>query len=199
MRAFLSASRCAVLSTIGTDGAPRQIVIHYLLGDDHLRINGHRDRRWVANLQRDPRASLIVHDQADYLHYVSIRGTATFLDAGDAAVGEAMIQAERYGEEPAEFAGQPRVSFRIEIERLTEYLTETVPLRSRCCYRKDESTAPRVRWGCRSRRTGRPGRARTVKLSAELVTQRDSAHAVALRLGDVRALLHARHRVVPQS
>src|ERR1700722_17508835 len=50
VRAFLSAPRCAVLSTIGTDGAPRQIVIHYLLGEDHLRLNGHRDRRWVANL-----------------------------------------------------------------------------------------------------------------------------------------------------
>ena len=121
VRAFLSAPRCAVLSTIGQDGAPRQIVIHYLLGDSQLRINGHRDRRWVANLRRDPRVSLIVHDQVDYLHYVSIRGTATLLDEGATAVAEAMSQAERYGEDPAEFAGQPRVSFRIDVERLTEY------------------------------------------------------------------------------
>jgi PPOX class probable F420-dependent enzyme len=121
VRAFLSAPRCAVLSTIGRDGAPRQIVIHYLLGEDHLRINGHRDRHWVANLRRDPRASLIVHDQVDYLHYVSIRGTATVLDEGDTAVAEAMAQAERYSEDPAEFSDQPRVSFQIDIERLTEY------------------------------------------------------------------------------
>ena len=110
-----------MLSTIGRDGAPRQIVIHYLLGDDHLRINGHRDRHWVANLRRDPRTSLIVHDHADYLHYVSVRGTATVLDEGETAVAEAMTQAERYGEDPLAFAGQPRVSFRVEIERLTEY------------------------------------------------------------------------------
>ncbi len=121
VRAFLSAPRCAVLSAIGTDGAPRQIVIHYLLGEDHLRINGHRNRRWVANLRRDPRASLVIHDPLDYLHYVSIRGTATLLDEGDTAVAEAMSQAERYGENPAEFAKQPRVSFRINLERLTEY------------------------------------------------------------------------------
>lgn len=121
VRAFLSAPRCAVLSTIGTDGAPRQIVIHYLLGDDHLRINGHRDRRWVANLRRDPRASLVIHDQVDYLHYVSIRGTATLLDEGETAVAEAMSQAERYSEDPAQFAEQPRASFRITVERLTEY------------------------------------------------------------------------------
>ena len=121
VRPFLSAPRCAVLATIGPDGAPRQIVTHYLLDDDQLRINGHRDRRWVANLRRDPRASLIVHDDADYLHYVSIRGTATLLDQGGAAVADAMRQAERYGEDPADFAGQPRVSFRIEVERVHEY------------------------------------------------------------------------------
>jgi hypothetical protein len=28
VRPFLSAPRCAVLSTLGPDGAPRQIVIH---------------------------------------------------------------------------------------------------------------------------------------------------------------------------
>ena len=73
------------------------------------------------NLRRDPRASLIIDDQVDYLHCVSIRGTATLLDEGDTAVAEAMRQAERYGEDPAEFAEQPRVSFRINVERLTEY------------------------------------------------------------------------------
>jgi PPOX class probable F420-dependent enzyme len=121
VRTFLSAPRCAVLSTVGPDGAPRQIVIHYVLGEDHLRINGHRDRRWVANLRRDPRVSLVLHDQVEYLHYVSIRGKATLLDEGDRAVAEAMSQAERYGEDPAGFANQPRVSFRIDVERLTEY------------------------------------------------------------------------------
>ena len=64
VRGFLSAPRCAVLSTLGPDGAPRQIVIHYMLGEDHVRLNGHRDRRWVANVRRDPRVALIVHDEA---------------------------------------------------------------------------------------------------------------------------------------
>jgi PPOX class probable F420-dependent enzyme len=121
VRTFLSAPRCAVLSTIGPDGAPRQIVIHYLLGEDHLRINGHRARHWVANVRRDPRVSLVVHDQVDYLRYVSIRGTATPLDEGHRAVAEAMSQAERYAEDPADFAAQPRVSFRIDVQRLTEH------------------------------------------------------------------------------
>jgi PPOX class probable F420-dependent enzyme len=121
VRSFLSAPRCAVLATTGADGASRQIVVHYMLDGDHLRVNGHRDRRWVANLRRDPRASLIVHDEVDYLHYVSIRGTAAILDEHDAAVADAMRQAERYGEDPAGFASQPRVSFRINVERVNEY------------------------------------------------------------------------------
>ena len=75
----------------------------------------------MDNLRRDPRLSLVVHDEVDYLHYVSIRATATLVDESDAAVGEAMRQAQRYGENPADFAGQPRVSFRINVERVTEY------------------------------------------------------------------------------
>ena len=121
VRPFLSAPRCAVLSTLGLDGAPRQIVIHYMLEEDHVRLNGHRDRRWVANVRRDPRVALIVHDDRDYLHYVSIRGRAVLVDDGEDALADAMRQAERYGEDPADFAGQPRVSFRVEPEHVNEY------------------------------------------------------------------------------
>jgi PPOX class probable F420-dependent enzyme len=121
VRAFLSAPRCAVLSTLGPDGAPRQIVIHYTLDEDHIRLNGHRERRWVANLRRDPRVALIVPDDRDYLHYVSVRGRATPVDEHEDALAEAMRQAERYGEDPADFAGQPRVSFRLDPDRIHEY------------------------------------------------------------------------------
>ena len=121
VRPFLSAPRCAVLSTLGLDGAPRQIVIHYMLEEDHVRLNGHQDRRWVANVRRDPRVALIVHDDRDYLHYVSIRGRAVLVDDGEDALADAMRQAERYGEDPSDFAGQPRVSFRVEPEHVNEY------------------------------------------------------------------------------
>ncbi len=52
---------------------------------------------------------------------VSIRGTAQILDEGATAVADAMSQAKRYGENPAPFARQPRISFRISVERLTDY------------------------------------------------------------------------------
>jgi hypothetical protein len=39
----------------------------------------------------------------------------------DGALAQAMRQAERYGEDPADFAGQPRVSFRVDPEHVHEY------------------------------------------------------------------------------
>jgi PPOX class probable F420-dependent enzyme len=109
VRAFLSAPRCGVLSTIGADGAPRQIVTHYLLGEDHVLINGHKDRRWVANLRRAPRLSLIVHDQTEYLHYVSIRGVATLLDEGEAAHGVDFVRLDREDQADLVAAAVPRI------------------------------------------------------------------------------------------
>jgi hypothetical protein len=43
------------------------------------------------------------------------------VDEGEAALAEAMRQAERYGENPADFAGQPRVRFRVDPEHVHEY------------------------------------------------------------------------------
>jgi PPOX class probable F420-dependent enzyme len=121
VRSFLATPRCAVLSTLAADGASRLVVVHYTLADDHVRLNGHRDRHWVANVRRDPRVALLVHDERDYLHYVSIRGQAAVVEEGEEAVAEAMRQAERYGEDPAGFAIQPRVSFRLVPEHVHEY------------------------------------------------------------------------------
>lgn len=75
----------------------------------------------MAHVRRNPLVSLIVHDERDYLHYVSIRGIAAVLDEGEGAVADAMRQAERYGEDPADFAHQPRLSFRIDPAHVHEY------------------------------------------------------------------------------
>jgi PPOX class probable F420-dependent enzyme len=121
VREFLSAPRCGVLATLSADGAPRQVVLHYTLGEDHVRLNGRSDRGWVTNIRRDPRATLVIHDQTDYLHYVSIRGIARPLADGDDALAHAMVQAARYGEDPENFAGQSRVSFRLDPDSVYEY------------------------------------------------------------------------------
>jgi Pyridoxamine 5'-phosphate oxidase len=53
VRAYLEA-RCAVLSTVRSNGAPHQSVVHYLLEDAAILVNGRPKRRWAVNLREDP-------------------------------------------------------------------------------------------------------------------------------------------------
>lgn len=121
VRRYLTEPRCAVLATIRPDGALHQVVVHYALDQASLILNGRADRRWLANLHRDPRCSIMVHDAGRPLHWVSIKASAEQLRTGDAAVGDAMEIARRYGEDPAAYQDQERVSYRIVPERVFEY------------------------------------------------------------------------------
>jgi PPOX class probable F420-dependent enzyme len=121
VRDYLAAPRCAVLSTVDARGAPHQAVVHYLLEVDALVVNGRPDRRWAANLRRDPRVSVVIHDADRPLHWVGIKGSAQVLREGRAAVDDAMAMARRYGEDPAEYEHLERVSFRVVPERVFEY------------------------------------------------------------------------------
>jgi PPOX class probable F420-dependent enzyme len=120
LREYLAAPRCAVLSTLGADGAPHQAVVHYLPEADALVVNGRPDRRWVKNLRRDGRVSVVIHDADRPLHWVGIKGTAQVVQEGRAAVEDAMTMARRYGENPAEYEHLERVSFRILPRRVIE-------------------------------------------------------------------------------
>jgi PPOX class probable F420-dependent enzyme len=121
VRPYLAEPRCAVLSTIEPDGAPHQAVVHYLPEGDALIVNGRADRRWLSNLRRDPRVSVVVHDADQPLHWVGIKGNAELLHTGQMAVEHAMVMARRYCEDPAAYQDQQRVSFRIVPRRVYEY------------------------------------------------------------------------------
>ena len=110
-----------MLSTLTAKGAPHQAVVHYFPHADGVVVNGRSDRRWVRNLRRDPRVSVVVHDADDSLHWVGIKGDAELQSDGPPAVTEAMELARRYGEDPAPFAEQDRVSFLIRARRVYEY------------------------------------------------------------------------------
>jgi Pyridoxamine 5'-phosphate oxidase len=66
LRPYLVETRCAVLTTLDPDGSPHPAVVHYQLEDDAIVINGRVDRRWVRNLRRDPRVSVVIHEQTTY-------------------------------------------------------------------------------------------------------------------------------------
>jgi PPOX class probable F420-dependent enzyme len=121
VRGYLSEPRCAVLSTLGPDGAPHQAVVHYMLEQDGLLLNGRADRRWVQNVLRDGRTSIVVHDADRPLHWVGIKGTAKLARDGAEAVDDAMTLARRYGEDPEQYREQRRLSFRVLPRRVYEF------------------------------------------------------------------------------
>ena len=114
VRTFLQGPHRAVLSTLDSDGAPHLVVVDYLAEDAGLMLNGRVNRRWVLNLRRDPRASALVHDPADAGHWVRVSGTAELISDGDGrAVEDAKVMARRYGDDPEQFTGQHRVTWRL--------------------------------------------------------------------------------------
>jgi PPOX class probable F420-dependent enzyme len=118
LRAFLEGPNRAVLATLRPTGAPHLVVVDYLVLDDGLLLNGRHGRRWVANLRRDPRATALVHDPKAVEHWVSIGGTVELVREGDeASVDDAKSMSRRYGDDPEQFNGQHRVTWRLRAER----------------------------------------------------------------------------------
>ncbi len=131
VRAFLDANRFATLSTVDPDGSPRQAVIWYRLDGDDIVVNSKVGRRWPSNLERDPRVSLAVGDQADGYRWVGLTGSATVIHEQAIAQADIAEMARRYhADDPAkaerliqnQFERQGRVSFRISIDAVHDHL-----------------------------------------------------------------------------
>jgi PPOX class probable F420-dependent enzyme len=133
--AFLTApGRFATLATLDPDGTPRQAVIWYRRdADGRITVNSAQGRRWPANLRRDPRCSLSVHDGADGYRFVALVGRVVkVIDDQEVAQADIASFARHYhAKDPAKaerliagFRAQHRVSFRIEIISAHDHLEE---------------------------------------------------------------------------
>jgi PPOX class probable F420-dependent enzyme len=132
IRDFLAATRFVTIATIDPDGGPRQAVIWYRLDGDEIVLNSRVGRRWPANLVRDQRVAVAVHDQADGYRWVGLSGHVTVIR--DQAVAQADIaeMARRYhADEPEEaerlvrnFQTQDRISFRVRIDSAHDHLDD---------------------------------------------------------------------------
>jgi PPOX class probable F420-dependent enzyme len=117
-RSFLEEpGRFGVLASVNPDGTPHQCVIWYRVTDGGILLNSAVGRRWPANLQRDPRASLLVEDG---YQYVVVRGAVEVLDDPVRALVDISDLARLYHRDEPEtaerlirdvFATQRRVSF----------------------------------------------------------------------------------------
>jgi PPOX class probable F420-dependent enzyme len=72
-REFLDKKHFAVLATINADGSPQQTVMWYELIDNHIMMNTAAGRLKESNISRDPRISICVEDE---YNYVTIKGRA---------------------------------------------------------------------------------------------------------------------------
>jgi PPOX class probable F420-dependent enzyme len=94
VRKLLDDPNPAVLATINADGSPQTSVIWVGRDGDDVLISSAAGRRKERNVQRDPRVSLSVYDQADPDQYAEIRGRASVTE--DVGRALAVQLAEKY-------------------------------------------------------------------------------------------------------
>jgi PPOX class probable F420-dependent enzyme len=72
----------AVLSTLNADGSIHSAIVWLNVEDDKLALNSARGRAWPTNLERDPRATLLLLNEDNPYEYAEIRGEANLTDEG---------------------------------------------------------------------------------------------------------------------
>src|SRR4051794_1179549 len=108
----------AVLSTINKDGSVHSAVVWLNTEDGNVAINSARGRAWPTNLERDPRATLVVLNEQNPYEYVEIRGRASEAEGADEHIdtlAQKYINQDRY---PWRQPDEQRVKFHISPDRV---------------------------------------------------------------------------------
>ncbi len=103
------------LTTLGEDGAPYSVVVWCGREGERVTVNATHGR-WLANLRRDPRVSLLVVHTDSILRYVSIQGTVAEISL-DEGYEHINALSQVYEGEPYRWSTPDQVErFRIAIE-----------------------------------------------------------------------------------
>jgi PPOX class probable F420-dependent enzyme len=109
---LLSEPNHAVVSTLNRDGSVHNTVAWISAEDGTVAVNSARGRKWPANLERDPRVTVVVYEQGNPYNYVEIRGSATA--TGEGADAHINALAKKYigqDEYPFRQPGEERIKF----------------------------------------------------------------------------------------
>lgn len=105
----------AVASTLNEDGTIHSVVVWVNVEEGKVAVNSAVGRKWPTNLQRDPRATVVVYDAANPFDYVEVRGTAAAsterADGHIDRLAKKYLGADTY---PYRQPGEQRISFLIE-------------------------------------------------------------------------------------
>jgi PPOX class probable F420-dependent enzyme len=107
---------CA-LTTLDRDGQPYSVIVWCGQTDGRITVNA-AEGKWLANLRRDPRLSLVVVDTENILRHVNVQGRVAEI-APDTEYAHIDSLSEVYEGRPYAYStpeDEPR--FRVEIEPL---------------------------------------------------------------------------------
>lgn len=79
---ILDAPEFATLATLQPDGQPQLSVVWLARDGDDLLMSTVKGRQKHRNLERDPRATVLVYPKANPYSYVEVRGTVTMTEEG---------------------------------------------------------------------------------------------------------------------
>jgi PPOX class probable F420-dependent enzyme len=104
VRTLFDGKNFAVLSTLEPDGTPHSTVVWVKRDDDDLVFALPKGRRKIANLNRDPRAAVVIFDAANPYESAQVQGTASIEEDPDGTLVDELSQKYTGGPYPG-FAG----------------------------------------------------------------------------------------------
>jgi PPOX class probable F420-dependent enzyme len=99
-KAWIDAHEFATIATIEPDGRPHLSVVWIAYDGDDLLISTVQGRRKHKNLERDPRATVLVYPRSQPYSYLEVRGTTSMTTEGGRELIDALARgytgADRY-------------------------------------------------------------------------------------------------------
>jgi PPOX class probable F420-dependent enzyme len=111
---LLTEPNFAVVSTYNKDGSIHSTVAWIDVQDGVPAVNSAKGRVWPANLERDPRVSVVVSESGNEYNFVEIRGTADEVDGADDHINGLAKKYIGQDEYPFRQPGEVRVKFLIQ-------------------------------------------------------------------------------------
>lgn len=128
--AFVASRRTAILSTLGPTGHPHAVAMWFAWIDGTIWFETKAKAQKVRNIQRDPRATVLIEDGLTYdtLRGVSFEGRAVVVDDPDALFAVGVDVWERYtgpytddAKPFVEMMLNKRVAVRLDVERVRSW------------------------------------------------------------------------------
>jgi PPOX class probable F420-dependent enzyme len=117
---LLTEPNFATVGTLNSDGSPQLSVVWVDWDGEHVLFNTAAGRVKPRNLERDPRASVLVAERGDGYHWVAVSGTASMTTEGaDEHIDELARKYTGKGWKPK--PGEERLLVRVVPERVSAY------------------------------------------------------------------------------